>query len=520
MPTPVEIDLLRYWLHDFDPATKEYLLLGFLKGFDVGFRGTLQTHVCKNLKSAQANAQITEEKIQKELTAGRFAGPFLTKPFPNLHISPLGLVETPGSFRLIHHLSFPPGDSVNDGIPTQQSTVHYEGIDNAIKCIKQLGRGCFMAKTDISNAFRILPICPMQYHCFGFLWRNRNYFDKCLLMDCNSSCQIFETFSNCLQWIAHTKLSITHMTHILDDLLILDTTRLQCQHMLDHFLIVCADIGVPMAENKTFAPSTTMTYLGYELDSVGMEVRLPTDKLENCAKLIHVYLARDKITLKELQSIIGTLNFACAVVLAGRAFLRQLIDLTIGISKPHHHIRLTKEAKEDLRAWQTFLSGFNGRSLFLPDIWMTSDSLDLYTDASASVGYGAVLGTHYFYGIWDQTWAYQNITLLEFYPIVLAVQIWGEHLSNKCIYFHTDNQALVEILNKQSSKNTKIMHFIRKFVLSCLKLNILFKAKHIPGTRNILADALSRQQVSSFHAMAPYADSHPHRIPRLPTLPS
>jgi hypothetical protein len=120
----------------------------------------LQTHVCNNLKSAQTNAQITEEKIHKELSAGRFAGLFRIKPFRNLHMSLLGLIEKkiPGSFRLIHNLSFPPGDSVNDGIQTQQSAVHYEGIDDAITCIKQLGRGVYKVKTDISNAFRILPL--------------------------------------------------------------------------------------------------------------------------------------------------------------------------------------------------------------------------------------------------------------------------------------------------------------------------------------------------------------------------
>ena len=35
-------------------------------------------------------------------------------------------------------------------------------------------------------------------------------------------------------------------------------------------------------------------------------------------------------------------------------------------------------------------------------------------------------------------------------------------------------------------------------VLICLKRNILFKAKHIPGVKNKLADALSRLQVHTF----------------------
>ena len=36
---------------------------------------------------------------------------------------------------------------------------------------------------------------------------------------------------------------------------------------------MCADIGVPMAEEKTFLPTQVLSFLGYELDSVKMEVR-------------------------------------------------------------------------------------------------------------------------------------------------------------------------------------------------------------------------------------------------------
>ena len=49
---------------------------------------------------------------------------------------------------------------------------------------------------------------------------------------------------------------------------------------------------------------------------------------------------KKKVTLHELQSIIGSLNHCCYIIPAGRAFLRRLIDLTIGITDPHHHIRL------------------------------------------------------------------------------------------------------------------------------------------------------------------------------------
>ena len=60
--------------------------------------------------------------------------------------------------KMGHHLSYPQGQSVNDGIPIEASSVHYASIGDAIDALRHLGQYCFLAKTDIKNAFRLLPI--------------------------------------------------------------------------------------------------------------------------------------------------------------------------------------------------------------------------------------------------------------------------------------------------------------------------------------------------------------------------
>ena len=120
--------------------------------------------------------------------------------------------------------------------------------------------------------------------------------------------------------------------------------------------------------------------------------------------------------------ITGLLNFACSVIKPGRAFLRRLVDLTVGIRSPHHLIRLTKEVKEDLKVWLSFLAEFNGRSFFIEDAWQNSSKLSLYTDASGALGFGTIFGSRWCYGKWPPDWAYRNIAILEFYPIVLKVK--------------------------------------------------------------------------------------------------
>ena len=76
---------------------------------------------------------------------------------------------------------------------------------------------------------------------------------------------------------------------------------------------------------------------------------------------------------------------------------------------------------------------------------------------------------------------------------------WGEAKRNQSVF--TDHESLVCINNKQSYKDKLLMAFVCKFVSICLH-NIVFKAKHIPGVYNKLADALSRLQVHTFTQLA------------------
>ena len=152
----------------------------------------------KNLVSAFLHPTVVDDKIRKELDSHRLAGPFHFPPLHPFRISPLGVVpkKTPGEFRLIHHLSYPKGSSVNDDIESEHTRVCYATVDDAIKFIKLAGPGCFLAKTDIKNAFRIIPISPDDYNLLGMQWRGLYYYDRCMPMGCSSSCLTFETFSS------------------------------------------------------------------------------------------------------------------------------------------------------------------------------------------------------------------------------------------------------------------------------------------------------------------------------------
>ncbi len=119
-------------------------------------------------------------------------------------------------------------------------------------------------------------------------------------------------------------------------------------------------------------PQTTLTFAGIELDTILFEARLPADKITKSKALLSKFLQCKKAALKQVQSLIGLLNFACSIVVPRRAFLRPLIDLTKGIRCASHFIWLSRSVKVGLRILRSFLDDSNGRSFFQGDFWSNS----------------------------------------------------------------------------------------------------------------------------------------------------
>ena len=190
LPTPILVNKVENYLTGFDQ--KDYLIDGFTMGFHLKSNQKVRQAVCQNLKSALALPGVTKEKIVKETEMGRLSGPFLGFTIKKLVISPIGLcAKKTDGWRMIHHLSFPEGMSVNDTIPHIEATVQYATVDQAVEKIVKLDQGCFLAKTDIKSAFRLIPLHPDDYPLVGFKWDGGYYFDKCLPMGASSACNIF-----------------------------------------------------------------------------------------------------------------------------------------------------------------------------------------------------------------------------------------------------------------------------------------------------------------------------------------
>jgi hypothetical protein len=334
-------------------------------------------------------------------------------------------------------------------------------------------------------------------------------------MGLSQSCQHFEAFSTAIQWILCHHFNVPHCSHILDDFILFGPPDSDtCARSLKKFFILADDLNIPIKHSKTVYPSTTVELHGVEVDTSRMEMRLPQDKLDKAFDLLNGLKCRRSVTLRAFQSVLGFLNFACKVIAHGRPFLRRLIDLTLKVSNPSHHIRLTKEARLDIKAWLVFLEGYNGVSIFVDPFWTASHTVSLFSDASG-LGFAAVFGSRFVQGYWPTLWSHYSIAVKELYPITLAVELWGSVLSNKRIMLHCDNQSVVHIINSQTSKCPIIMRLVRRLTVAAMSFNIVLRSVHIRGVDNTVADLLSRFSDSQARQAAPWLNGRPDDIPPL-----
>ena len=134
--------------------------------------------------------------------------------------------------------------------------------------------------------------------------------------------RIFEAFTSALEWVAKTKLGVSEMVHYIDDFLFLAESSTKCAADMNAFISLCEQMGVPLAPEKTRGPTTVLPFLGIILDTVNLEARLRGDKLAKCKSMVADFLARQKVSLQELHSLLGLLGHAACVVVSGRCFSR------------------------------------------------------------------------------------------------------------------------------------------------------------------------------------------------------
>lgn len=226
-------------------------------------------------------------EIECELDLNHKVGLFLAPPFQHFTGSPLGAIPKKHSasvkWRIIHDLSWPAGRSINDGIPKDLFSCHYDSPDCAILLLKHFGPGALMSKLDFSDDFRHVLVHVRDWELLRSMWPVEidgtvvpcYFFDTFLPFGLRSLPALFLKFFDRLKFVMSSK-GVSPIWNYLDDFWTCGppSPAPHCQNSLDVILKTCDELGFKTNPEKTVQPNTNLILLGIELDSIAQESRI------------------------------------------------------------------------------------------------------------------------------------------------------------------------------------------------------------------------------------------------------
>ena len=66
---------------------------------------------------------------------------------------------------------------MNEGVRKDLATLSYISVDDVMAEILKRGRGTLLAKMDIKQEYRNVPVHPKDRHLLGMLWREEVFVD-------------------------------------------------------------------------------------------------------------------------------------------------------------------------------------------------------------------------------------------------------------------------------------------------------------------------------------------------------
>ena len=269
--------------------------------------------------------------------------------------------------RVILDLSFPDDHSVNASIPKNalegaSFKLKLPRPDDLVARVRDLGKGSHMYKVDLSRAYRQLRSDPFDWALLGVQWQQENFVDVAIpfgLRHGASACQ--RTTSA----VAEIALQFNALIHpYIDDSSAAETPALATQQY-QQLLELMALLGLDAALDKCQPPSTRMGWVGVDFNSMTLIMSIDTGKIQEALVLCFAFLAKQEVTLKFMQRLMGKVFYSIRCMQAARHFTNRLLDL-LKLARWQNTVSVTHEARLDAYWLTAFLPHFNGKTVMKP----------------------------------------------------------------------------------------------------------------------------------------------------------
>ena len=491
-----------------------YLMYAVIFGINVIDKKCDSEYRCVNYSSATEGEghKFMTKRLKHEIEYGVVS----VVDHPPICIHALGTTPKAGGvgLRAIVDCSSPANICVNEFTEESAVKFSYNSVDTVTDILQDLD---YISTLDISDAYRAIATHPSSRLRQGLQWEfapgEVTYMvDNRLSMGLSSSPYAFSKVSDfavrCM-----VREGYTGIINYLDDFAIVAHTYDKCAEAQLALLKILRRIGFYISYKKLISPKQISRFLGIEIDTIEMKLRLPKDKMVKLHSTIQEFVGQEKARKDDLDRLAGLLSHCAKVVRGGRVFTRRIYDLCASVSKPFYKVRLSAAFQKDLQWWLEFADFFNGECEFFRTNRAT---LATYSDSSTGSGFGAIhnndglaggwfeddkkimkkwLGHHYCDTeelCYKKNGDPEHINVLEMWPVLQAANRWGHLWGGADVCMVTDNTQVRGALLKGRSKNAITMEWLRRIFWLSVVHNFNIVSIYIPSEENNVCDALSR----------------------------
>ena len=512
--TGLNIQRWRYHLVGYEESS----IVQFLEyGFPLGLTEDPPPRLVSTLRNHGSSYQYypyLDEFLSTGLERCELAGPCTVPPFSEVHVSPLmTAVKKPAGRRAVFDATF--GEqSLNNCTPagvylSQPFTYDFPRIEDFKRFVLECGRGCFIWKRDLSRYYLQLPLDPAEYPRVCFVWRNLMFFFCALMFGLRHAGLQGQKVTTAVTWI-HRRLGLeTEIEELFnslnysDDIGGCEKTLERATKSYDALGSLLVDLGLVESTSKAHPPATSMPYLGILFDTEKMKMSIPPEKISEVREEVSLWMRKSAASKRSLQKLLGKLFWVSRCVRFSRGFMGRLLSqLQEMHSLPDHKkVKLSPGSTEDIKWWSRYLRRFNGVEMLYPSdpLYLSLDQL-LDTDALVNCGDaqmqggGAYFASQYWsrpFPVWLQD---PNIPihLKEFWTVVVSGWLWGDQWRGKMIYIFSDNDAVVEVLEKEKPRDPKMLELLHEFLYIVCTRQFTPIFRKIGTKENAVADFISR----------------------------
>jgi hypothetical protein len=368
-------------------------------------------------------------------------------------------------------------------------------MENLVVAKDLIDRGDWLSRLDLKDAYLHVPLHPQIRPRFRYRLQGKLYQWTTIPFGFKDSPRMFQKLI--IEAISPLRQQGLRLVAYLDDILLISPSHSQCLKEANTLVSHLLSLGfVINLEKSELAPAQQKVFLGTLIDTQLMQFSLPKGKLQAFRKRITSMLRKARTgreaTLKELQSLVGTIGAMSDCITAVRLRLNSIMEVqNLAMQAEEGRALFSPEASKDLRWWKANMAKWNGKSIIPPQVDLTLD-----VDASDK-GLGAIfLGedgkvqrAHRFFQEGDPTHINEREMLAAEYGLKSFTSSlrWKE----KSIRVRTDNVVAMAYINKMGGRIPSLSRIAERIHSFALRHQLLVTAEWIPSEENT-ADKESR----------------------------